>query len=672
VVGRVSGRDPYGVIAPRCQTKKGVHHTRSYGDKVEKTMVVGAACSEVFSGPRLAKVLHQGFEYEKIAMRNLWMDEAAPPLSIHTSAGVPVPLDNFITGLKGHLPWDVNQDQNRDWFVSLQVEGASAVWAAVDLLVQLQKEGFTNVERGDLRNRVAVGRQSYHGPGTSSFGTAKSTGKFQRSKQLTYPIPSPFFQYRGESTDSFHERLRGEFQKFMEEFSDSLGVLLIEPQWGSSIAALPWPKELCQEYVRIAQEHGVLVCADEIMCGLGRHGQGDLFLSESWELGVDAVTFGKSVASGVYPMSGVAVRRGGELMQISQRTVIQSHTYAGSSVRGLLAATAILEEVPAWFSNAERMGEVAKEIFTQLTEESGGAMECYGQGLMWGGMFTHQSSAERESAVEEFRRQCRVEQVWPYFIPVGGFMCTPVMDISEEDMREGCNRLRKAAVNTSRTMGWKREDLWLGLDAPTSTVLQKPASQIRFTGPSEPEMSEEQENIRSAITASRSTGIGGPFGPWLSNPAIAQPAQELGRVCSYETSLEQKQTEMVILMTAQHHSCASEWAIHVHEAREAGLEEPVIRSLEHATRPQFGSARDGWLYAFADELLRDSKVSDKTYWATQREFGDQGLVDITSIVGYYSYSAMTTNVFELDHEAESNAQDHRKKLKRERTQGPKV
>ena len=37
-------------------------------------------------------------------------------------------------------------------------------------------------------------------------------------------------------------RLRGEFQKFMEEFSDSLGVLLIEPQWGSSIAALPWPK----------------------------------------------------------------------------------------------------------------------------------------------------------------------------------------------------------------------------------------------------------------------------------------------------------------------------------------------------------------------------------------------------------------------------------------------
>ena len=39
---------------------------------------------------------------------------------------------------------------------------------------------------------------------------------------------------------------------------------------------------------------------------------------------------------------------------------------------------------------------------------------------------------------------------------------------------------------------------------------------------------------------------------------------------------------------------------------------------------------------------------------------------------YYPYSAMTTNVFELDHEAESNAQDHRKKLKRERTQGPKV
>ena len=35
----------------------------------------------------------------------------------------------------------------------------------------------------------------------------------RRTKQVKYPIPSPFARYKGESDDSFHERLRGEFAR---------------------------------------------------------------------------------------------------------------------------------------------------------------------------------------------------------------------------------------------------------------------------------------------------------------------------------------------------------------------------------------------------------------------------------------------------------------------------
>ena len=48
-------------------------------------------------------------------------------------------------------------------------------------------------------------------------------------------------------------------------------MLLIEPQWGSSVAAMPWPPELLREYIRTAKARGIAVIADEIMCGLGRH-----------------------------------------------------------------------------------------------------------------------------------------------------------------------------------------------------------------------------------------------------------------------------------------------------------------------------------------------------------------------------------------------------------------
>ena len=85
-----------------------------------------------------------------------------------------------------------------------------------------------------------------------------------------------------------------------------IGVLLVEPQWGSSVAAQPWPKELLKNYIERAQSRGILVCCDEIMCGLGRHGQGPgLFLSDhrNWDLRPDAVTFGKAIGGGIYPMS---------------------------------------------------------------------------------------------------------------------------------------------------------------------------------------------------------------------------------------------------------------------------------------------------------------------------------------------------------------------------------
>ena len=48
-------------------------------------------------------------------------------------------------------------------------------------------------------------------------------------------------------------------------------------QWGSSQAAFPWPKTLLKAYIEMAKARGIRVVADEIMCGLGRHGQGSFW-----------------------------------------------------------------------------------------------------------------------------------------------------------------------------------------------------------------------------------------------------------------------------------------------------------------------------------------------------------------------------------------------------------
>ena len=221
--------------------------------------------------------------------------------------------------------------------------------------------------------------------------------------------------------------------------------------------------------------------------------------------------------------------------------------------------------------------------------------------------------------------------------------------------------------------------------APTAAGTEPPP---RFKGPMDGGMTPEQQAIHDEIARTRTTGIRGPFGPWLACPSVARPAQELGRVCRYETSLALRESELAILLTARcpsrelnhllpsddflpilrsltrfifsfpsgharDHGPSTEWDIHVHEARGAGLEEGVIAALERGEPPApwfppATAARDAAIYAFAAELLKHSTVSDERYAAAVAALGEAGVVELTSIVGYYGYVAYTLNVFEIE------------------------
>ena len=58
---------------------------------------------------------------------------------------------------------------------------------------------------------------------------------------------------------------------------------------------------------------------------------------------VDAVTFGKATGGGIYPLSGVIIRRGRGSFDVvksaktDSRKLIQMHTYASASQRSLMA-----------------------------------------------------------------------------------------------------------------------------------------------------------------------------------------------------------------------------------------------------------------------------------------------------------------------------------------------
>jgi len=329
------------------------------------------------------------------------------------------------------LPWDHAQE---DWCCSLQLEGGTAVFAGIDLLVQLQRA------RGQgSRTKVAVAERSYHGPAATSPG-APNSPLFDKGFQVTYPAPTVLRESM--------EGLEAEFQAFLDIHGGEVAVILFEPQWGSSNASKCWPKETLRHFIELAKSAGILVLCDEIMCGLGRHGHETCFLSTAWELDVDAVTFGKAVASGVFPLSGVAVKEGLQLQQ-EGKGVLHMHTYAGSSQLALLAATEVLKMMPAAYHLVASSGRLMQDKLQELEKETAGFVRCNGQGLMWGAIFAG-SSEDRARAIQVFKKECLAAGVWPYFIPIGGFQLTPLYDISEVDLLEGLERLAGCVHRTRK------------------------------------------------------------------------------------------------------------------------------------------------------------------------------------------------------------------------------
>lgn len=463
-----AGRLPAGDEQPVVLKKDGVKHIRKLPNgRCEEMLSVGLACSECFSGPRLAKLLQPGFAYEQKVMEDLMAGQNASPLSIHTSGGVSEALSDLIQALEPHLPW--NNAKDLDWCLSLQLEGASAVWAAIDMLLQNDKAG---------RQLVAVGSVSYHGPPSTSFGSRCPL--WDKTHQVTYPVPNA-----GEPFDEIS--YMNKFQSFLDQFEDQVGVLLIEPQWGSSQAAFPWPTKVLQSVVAMTKARGIFVICDEIMCGLGRHGKGSLFLSKALDLDPDAITFGKAIGGGVYPISGAVVKKGRNAMNVNGRTAMQSHTYSGSSVRALMTATEVLQEIPNWLPTISKVGEEFSHIFGYLERLSDGMLITHGQGLMWGALFSKEGKLcqgeYRNIAATLLKKHCGEVGVLPYIVPAGGFMVTPVMDIDVGTVYEIGKRLEQVVIRTMRDIQWTsiRPEISQGEKKLQRVVL--PPRRMRFLPP---------------------------------------------------------------------------------------------------------------------------------------------------------------------------------------------
>jgi 4-carboxymuconolactone decarboxylase len=147
----------------------------------------------------------------------------------------------------------------------------------------------------------------------------------------------------------------------------------------------------------------------------------------------------------------------------------------------------------------------------------------------------------------------------------------------------------------------------------------------------------------SSATASAST-IGSPFNEWLRSPELADNLQKLGSTIRFKSSLSPRLNEFAILVTARHWTSQYEWFAHHRLAMQGGLNPQVAEDLAQGRRPANMKDDEAIVYDFSTEMHRTHQVSDATFKAARDKFGEQGVMDLIAVNGYYVLVSMTLNV----------------------------
>jgi len=100
---------------------------------------------------------------------------------------------------------------------------------------------------------------------------------------------------------------------------------------------------------------------------------------------------------------------------------------------------------------------------------------------------------------------------------------------------------------------------------------------------------------------------------------------------------------MIILITAREWTQQYEWAAHHEIAIKAGLKPEIAAAIAEARRPAGMAEDEEIVYEFCTELHRTKRVSDATYQRAVAKFGEQGVIDMVGVNGYYTFLAMALN-----------------------------
>ncbi len=145
----------------------------------------------------------------------------------------------------------------------------------------------------------------------------------------------------------------------------------------------------------------------------------------------------------------------------------------------------------------------------------------------------------------------------------------------------------------------------------------------------------------------------GPLSVMINVPELIKRGEHLrAYLRGDESSLPLNIRELGMLVTAREMDCQFIWNAHAAMGRRSGLANDLVDNLRDKKELTGLSAEESAVVNYGREFFRTHKVSQATFDEALSHFGARGLVELTTLMGYYSCLAFNINAFEVGLPAE--------------------
>jgi adenosylmethionine-8-amino-7-oxononanoate aminotransferase len=307
-------------------------------------------------------------------------EQSAQIAFAHTSQFHTEPAEKLSQRLLALAPPNF-QNGGRVYFTS---GGSEAAETAIKLARQFHLESGQSA-----RYRVVSRRQSYHG---STLGAMTVSGNIARRAPYQPMIAewghvAPCFCYHcpfGKTCPECGLECADDLDLFLNKDAETASAFIFEPVVGATLGAAPAADGYASRIAEICRRRGILLIADEIMCGMGRTGK--TFAIQHWDVEPDMILVGKGIASGYAPLGAVLVAaRVVQAFDRGSAAFMHGFTYQAHPVC-TAAGNAVLDylEKHKLFERVSSAGETLRSALRSALETHRHVGDIRGMGLLQG------------------------------------------------------------------------------------------------------------------------------------------------------------------------------------------------------------------------------------------------------------------------------------------------